>query len=195
MRPQALLACYRLLVIMAYLLLLNACSKSNAGNNNPAPPAGSAYYMKFKIDGVQIEFKQNTTGVFNKAQSNGDYTNINGGTKEQFVATKNNIAVLMTTVGQQSLNTTYTCYKTNAVGFVKAKLLAVSYLDDNAVSWASWSEDLIAGLPAGTETKANLIITESNANSIRGNFNAVLYNSGFTKKAVLTDGEFYLKPQ
>jgi len=95
------------------------------------------------------------------------YTNINGGTKEQFVATKNNIAVLMTAVGQQSLNTTYTCYKTTTVGFVKAKLLAVSYLDDNAVSWSSWSEDLVAGAPASTETKLNLIITESNATSIK----------------------------
>jgi len=59
----------------------------------------------------------------------------------------------MTTVCQHSLNTTNTCYKTTTAGFVKAKLLAVSYLDDNAVSWTSWSEDLVAGLPEGTETK------------------------------------------
>ena len=193
MQPPTLVAYYRLLVILAIPVLLNACSKSDGGTSNP--PASSAYYMKFKIDGVQIEFKQNTTGVFNKAQSNGDYTNINGGTKEQFAATKNNIAVLMTTVGQHSLNTTYTCYKTSAAGFVKAKLLSVSYLDDNAVSWVSWSEDVVAGLPAGTETKANLTITEANTTSIKGTFNAVLYNTGFSKKAVLTDGEFYLKPQ
>jgi hypothetical protein len=193
MRPRALAVCCRLSVILAMLALLNACSKSDSGGNNI--PATSAYYMKFKLDGVQIEFKQNTDGVFNKPQSNGDYTCINGGTKEQFVATKNNIAVLMTTVGQHNLNTTYTCYKTTTAGFVKAKLLAVSYLDDNAFSWASWSEDLVAGLPAGTETKANLTITEANSTSIKGTFNAVLYNTGFTKKAVLTEGEFYLKPQ
>ena len=68
MQPRALAVCYRLLVILAVLALLNACSKSNGGGNNT--PATSAYYMKFKLDGVQIEFKQNTDGVFNKPQSN-----------------------------------------------------------------------------------------------------------------------------
>jgi len=68
MQPQALAVCYRLSVILAMLALLNGCSKSDSGGNNN-PPA-SAYYMKFKLDGAQIEFKQNTDGVFNKPQSN-----------------------------------------------------------------------------------------------------------------------------
>ncbi len=71
----------------------------------------------------------------------------------------------------------------------------VTYLDENGDSWISWSDDLIGGLPAGTETKANLITTAANSTFIKGTFNAVLYNTGFTRKAILTDGEFYLKPQ
>src|SRR6478752_6999752 len=97
MTPKLSKRYYQLLVIMMLPVLINSCSKSDGGGGS-TPPAGSAYYMKFKLDGVQIEYKQNTDGVFNKPQSNGDYTCINGGTKEQFVATKNNIAVVMTTV-------------------------------------------------------------------------------------------------
>lgn len=173
-------------ICLLFLVLFCACSKKEDQGGN------GSYYMRFKINGTQFEFKEQVEGHFSKKTSL-QYNSSLAGVKEEFIITKNNMSLLLTTDGETQTGITYTNHTTTTAGFQKAKLANLVYLDENGKSHQSWMEEFASALPVGTEINAQIKITEVTGNSIKGFFSGVLYNEGLTTKMTITDGEFLAK--
>lgn len=181
--------CFSLYIITVFsLTLLISCKK----NNDNAPGNGDGYYMKFKLNGTQIEYKGQAECNFNKV-TNLQHAASFAGLKETLVAGKNNMSIILGTGDENKTGITYTCYATNTAGYEKAKVLNIVYIDENGKSYLSWSEEFAPALPVGTETKAQLNVTEATTAYLKGNFSGVLYNNDYSVKFSVTDGEFYLR--
>ncbi len=177
--------------ILAVIILLSACKKSS--DSNTATPNGN-YYVKFKSNGTQKEYYQNAAGNFNRAQSSGGkYSSAFGGTKDQFVAIKDNMALALVTNGQKQVNVNYVNYATTAAGLTKGYIVQLAYYDENGVFFTTWSDDFILAIPSGTETNAKITITAANATSIKGTFSGVLYSNDYSKKLNVTEGDFFIE--
>jgi hypothetical protein len=176
-------------VLLSIVVVMNSCTKTDdkVDSNN--------YYMRFKANGVQKEYKANAAGRFNKPLGGAtEYVSTLGGTKAQFEATKSNLTIALTTVGTNSLNLIYTNYSTTAAGTKKPKLLQFAYFDENGKFYMSYAEDMTFALPAGSPINSRLIVTEASSSIIKGTFTCILYSQDFSKVEV-TDGEFYLEVQ
>ena len=182
------------LPLLCIVLMSAGCKKSTTSTGTSS---SGSYYMKFKADGVQKEFLQNTSGSFNRQQTNNtaNYASTFGGTLDPSMVTKNNMTIALVTVGPAKLNQLYTNYKTTAAGMLKAFIVQPGYYDENGVFWLSWSDDFIPAIPPGTTTSAGVTVTAAGSSGIRGTFSGVLYNSDFSKKLIITEGDFFLKMQ
>ncbi|MBC7826879.1 MAG: hypothetical protein H7122_03965 [Chitinophagaceae bacterium] len=176
-------------LFLMILISMSACTKSAGGNGN----ASKDFYLRFKADGVQNEYRAHVEGNFNKPSGPTEYITILGGTKVQFEAKKSNMTLGLTTVGTTMLHTTYTNYSASAPGLKKAKLALISFLDENGKPYASWGEEFSLVLPPGSPIDVRLVITEASSTHIRGNFSGTLYSADFSAKIKITDGEFYLE--
>jgi len=180
--------------IVALLLCVGCKKESDSGSPGAA---GSGYYMRFKAGGIQKEFLQNTFGNFNRQQSSNtaNYASTFGATKEQFEAKKDNMTLVLVTNGQNMQSLGYTNYTTTAPGFKKGYIVQGAYYDEAGVFYMSWSDDYAAVLPAAVESNMKLTITAATSTELKGVFSGVLYNSDYSKKLVITEGDFYLKVQ
>ncbi|HRO45470.1 hypothetical protein [Agriterribacter sp.] len=170
------------IMIMAY-----SCKKDN-DTRDP----GSGYYIRFKINGTQVEYKGQVEGAFDKATALQHNTSL-AGLKEALVATKNNMTLLLATDNETQTGLGYTSYTTGTSGMQKAKLVNLVYIDENGKNYLSWMEEFAPALPPGTETKAIIKITEATADYMKGDFSGVLYDEAYTVKFNITDGEFYAR--
>jgi hypothetical protein len=176
-------------LLLLILISISSCKKnSDSGGGNPL----TDFYLRFKNNGVQNEYKAHAEGNFNRA-SGANYNSIVGATKVQFEATKSNMVVAVTTVGKAALNKTYTNYTTATAGLEKAKLLQLAFYDETGKFFMSWGDEYLSLMPAGSVADARLTITESTSAYIKGTFSGTLFTSGYTSKITITDGEFYLK--
>lgn len=145
--------------------------------------------MRFEINGTQMEYKQQIEGNFNKATS-AQYNSSVAGIKEQFIAGKNNISLLLATASETQTGVTYTNYTTTSSGMQKAKLANLVYIDENGKNYLSWMEEFTPALPVGTEIKALITIISTTSNTITGTFSGVLYSEDYATKLTITDGTF-----
>jgi len=175
------------IVLLPFFFLLS-CKKNNDGSGS----GGSEYYMKFKIDGTQVEYRGQAECNFNKVTASSHAASF-AGLKETLVAGKNNMSLILGTDGENKTGVTYTCYTTTSAGAEKAKVLNIVYIDDAGKTYMSWMEEFSAAIPPGTKTEAQLIVTEASAAALKGNFSGTLYNNDFTKALSITNGEFYLR--
>lgn len=169
------------------MVMTYSCKK-----NNDDLGSGEGYYIRFKINGTQTEYKAQVEGTFDKVTALQHNTSL-AGLKEALVATKNNMTLLLATENETQPGVTYTSYATGRSGLQKAKLVNLVYIDETGKSYLSWMEEFAPALPSGTETNATIKITEATANYIKGNFSGVLYNKDYTAKLNITDGEFYAR--
>lgn len=174
-------------LILLVLISISSCTK-NSGGGGGNPPQN--FYLRFKNNGVQNEYKAHAEGNFNRV-SGANYNSIVGATKVQFEATKNNMTIGLTTIGKASPNTTYTNYTTATA--TKAKLLQLAFYDEAGKFFMSWGEEFLSIMPAGSTADARVVITEATSEYIKGNFSGTLFSQGYTSKITITDGEFYLK--
>lgn len=187
MKQQFLFRLFLHLLVPGMLIMASSCKKDNGSDDS-----GSGYYMRFKINGTQVEYKGQIEGTFDKVTALQHNTSL-AGLKDALVATKNNMTLLLATENETQTGLTYASYATGTSGMQKAKLVNLVYIDENGKSYLSWMEEFAPALPAGTETTATIKITEATANYIKGIFSGVLYNEGYTTKLNITDGEFYAR--
>lgn len=171
-------------VLTCFIVTAFSCKKSERNSNE-----NSAYYMRFKINGTQVEYKEQIEGNFNKATSS-QYNSSVAGIKELFTPAKNNMSLLLATAVETQTGITYTNYTTTASGMQKAKLANLVYIDENGKNYLSWMEEFTPSLPAGTEIKALITITSTTSNTISGTFSGVLYSEDYTIKLNITEGAF-----
>lgn len=173
------------IVVFSMLLFITGCKKDgDAGNGS------SYYYMRFKINGTQVEYKAQIEGNFNKTSSS-QFNSSVAGLKELFTSAKNNMSLLLATAEATQTGVTYTNYTTSAAGMQKAKLANLVYIDGSGKNYLSWMEEFATAIPTGTEVKALIKITDANNSVVKGVFSGVLYSEDFSEKLTITDGEFY----
>ena len=183
-----------LAIAITLLLFSGACKKDSAAGTTGT--ASGSYYMRFKAAGVQKEYLQNAGGNFNHAQTTvGYYSSTIGGTKDPFDAKKDNMALALVVKGLAQQNITYTNFTTIAAGSQKAYISQAGYYNEAGEFYTSWSEDFNAAIPAGTENNMKITITAVTSTSLKGTFSGVLYNADYSKKIVITDGDYLIKLQ
>ena len=170
------------------LMSMVSCSKSKSSGGATT----NEYYIRFKANGTQFEYRAHTEAIFNK-QSGTDYICTLGGTKDPFIANKSNITVALTSFGANQTNVTYTNYATTAAGFKKAKILQLGFYDANGKFFMSWSDDFANLIPAGTPFNARLVLTEATSAHLKGNFSGAMLTQDYLTRLDVTEGEFYLK--
>lgn len=164
-----------------------SCKKQNDSKKQE-----EGYFMRFKINGTQVEYKAQIEGVFDKETSLQHNTSL-AGLKVAFNATTNNMTLLLATENSVQTNIDYTGYTPASSGMLKAKLANLVYLDENGKKFLSWMEELTPTLPSGTETKAEIKITEVTDAYFKGSFSGVLYSEDFSAKLNITDGLFFAR--
>jgi hypothetical protein len=169
-------------------MVIASCAK-----NQPGGPAANDFFIRFKANGVQTEYRANAETIYNKPNGTTEHITTLGGTKEQFEPKKSNMTVALTTVGDNSLNVTFTNYATSAAGFKKAKLLQLAFFDANGKFFMSWSDDFASILPPGSPINCRLVLTEATSSYLKGNFSGTLFSQDYSTKLEITNGEFYLK--
>ncbi|MFT3701404.1 MAG: hypothetical protein QM802_03500 [Agriterribacter sp.] len=179
---------YLIALAIAFILLgTTGCKKKD----NAEPPGN--YYMKFNANGVSKNFKG---GLSNFSQKNSD-TDYGTALLASGSDTDPNIdifAIGLTTEGANKTNITYTNYKTTASGFEKAKLLFLSYTDDQGTKYtAIFDDETIGSVYAEGIANNQLIVTEATAAYTKGKFSGTLYADDYTKEMKITEGEFYLE--
>ena len=175
------------LLLTGIMLIAYSCKKDNDSTGD-----GSGYYMRFKINGTQVEYKGQVESNFNKVLSLQHNSSV-AGLKEALVAGKNNMTLLLATDDDTQTGLSYTSYTTGASGMQKARLAWLGYFDESGTSYLSSMEELAAGLPSGTETNAVIKVTEAASGYIKGTFSGVVYNADYSKKLNVTEGEFYAR--
>ena len=174
-------------LLAGMMVIAYSCKKDNGSTGDD-----SGYYMRFKINGTQVEYKGQVEGTFNKVTALQHNTSV-AGLKEALVAGKNNMTLLLATDDDTQTGLSYTSYTTSASGMQKAKLANIVYKDEGGSDYLSWMEEFSPTLPSGTETNAVIKITEAASGYIKGNFSGVMYNADYSKKLNITDGEFYAR--
>jgi hypothetical protein len=174
--------------LLMILMAVSSCKKNDGDDGGSSPE----FFLRFKANGVQNEYKANTEGSFNKA-SGSNYISVVGATKIQFEATKSNMTIALTSIGIAVVNTTYTNYTSSTPGYVKGKLLQIAFYDENGKFYMSWGEEFLSLMPPGSVADSRVVITESTSAYIKGKFSGTLFTEGFTNKMIITDGEFYLR--
>lgn len=173
--------------ILVILVTITSCKKENDTDDS-----GSGYYVKFKANGMQVEYKGYAEGNFNKLAS-GKYVSTLSGLNEAFVGTRNNMSIALSTVAQNDVNITYTNYASSSPATQKAAALGLAYYDDKGVFFMTWSDEFASALPDDVETVATCIFTEQTDKHLKGNFTGKMYNEDFSVKLDITDGEFFVK--
>lgn len=187
MKQRFLFRLFLHLLVPGILIMTYSCKKDNSSGDS-----GSGYYMRFKVNGTQIEYKGQVEGTFDKVTALQHNTSL-AGLKDALVATKSNMTLLLATENETQTGLTYTSYTTGTSGMQKAKLVNLVYIDESGKNYLSWMEEFAPALPAGTETTATIKITEATADHMKGVFSGVLYDEGYTTKLNITDGEFYAR--
>lgn len=180
------------LVIFTGLLFLitnNGCKKDSAADNSNTT---GNYYVHFKVDGTEISYVNGCEGTINVVDGAGRHQCNIAGLKEQFVADKGTLTIIMTNDDVITTGITYTNYATAASGFLKSRLNQLARYDDSGSFCASWGDEY-ASFGVVSDTKVNF--TEISNEFIRGNFSATIYRQidGNAEKHYITDGEFKVK--
>lgn len=187
---------YLLLNIVLALLII-ACNSNKDKDDTPAPADGVGY-VRFKLDGVQQEYKATTAdplmswGMFNSITN--EPSSPSGKSYGAFLIGRKGKESTINTVSWTLLmyepiktNVTYTNYTSNTK--TKAVSLIVGFNDKDANTNISGMEAI-----STTVADAEVIITEVNAKVMKGTFSSTIYQSKsgvLGQKTSLTEGEFY----
>lgn len=174
------------LFISGMLLILSSCKKGEQHREE----GGDGYYMKFKIDNTQFEYKGTVEGTYNSASSR-QYSTSVAGIKEAFVANKNNMTILLATDDETQKGISYTSFTSVISGEQKAKLASLVFIDENGKNYFSWMEEVASTLPGNLESKTIIKITDVGSGYMKGVFSGVLYSEDYTTSLNVKDGEFF----
>lgn len=175
-------------VLFVALFMAGACKKTNNDNLGN----GSGYYMKFKLNGMQMEYTGQVECNFNKVSGSTHVASF-AGLKVALNAGSNAMTLALGTADDNKTGVTYTNYTTTASGTEKAKALNIGYMDETGVTYLSWPDEFAAALPVGTKTEAQMKVIEATSAALKGTFSGIVYNADYSKELIVTEGEFYLR--
>lgn len=178
---------------LALLFFAAGCSKSNV---DVVPPPGrteaTPYFVRFKVNGVQKEYKDNgdvMQGQMNSGPTSaGEWVGSMIGMKDPLVNQKNALGMITSSVQKTEPNKTYTNY--TASGVTKLKLLILHYYNEAGDFYMSWADDF--STPLGTVADSRFAVTEATDKIMKGTFSGTLYSANQLATAVITEGSFYV---
>jgi hypothetical protein len=182
------------LALILVLLALPYCKKSGSSGNNNA----SGYYLKFKLNGTQLEFDSQPIAGISYSKTDSLYTCVIAAYKDVNAGLKNAITV---TIFSNSAITAGSSYNDPAKarrangGITPQNTLF--YYDSTANAFLTMglfaSSNGSVSLP-GVVANAHLTITELTASYLKGTFSGTVYRSGsLTQNYSITAGECYLR--
>jgi len=182
-------------LVLLFSFALAGCSKNN-GNEEDEDP-GSSYYIRFKIDGVQKEYKSNLVSQILPISNKLLYSAVMSGFQDNAALDKNLLSMIIWSREPIAAKT----YKNendvaNSDGDKVPEIL-VTYYDNDKVGYLS------LGKPFSTQppfdkivSDAEIVITNLTDAYISGRFSGTVYKSTdgtYTQKLVVTEGQFNLK--
>lgn len=176
------------------LLVLSSCKKSGgSGSSN-----GGSYYMKFKLNGVQVEFDSEPIAGISYSKADSLYTCVIAAYKDVNSGLKNAVTI---TIFSNSTIAAGVAYNdpAKAVGPNGAPTPqnTIFYYDSTANSYLTMGAFADANgsvLLPGVVADAQLTISEMTSTYIKGTFSGTVYKSSTLNQYYsITEGEFYLK--
>jgi len=183
-----------ILTALLMVLTLPSCKKSSSSG----PSSGSGYYMKFKLNGVQVEYDSQPIAALSYSSQDSIYTCVIAAYKDVNAGLENAIAI---TVLSNSAIVAGAKYddpaKAREVNGEVAPQNTTFYYDSTANAWLTMGNLVDANgnvsLP-GIVANAQLTITELTSSYMKGTFSGTVYKSStLSQYYSITEGEFYLK--
>ena len=179
-----------MLMLTLLILLVSSCKKEKEDPlKNVSTPV---YSIKFKVDGLQKEYKIDANCLFNifVARDNKYVTTISSSEKPNS-QTRNTIALILTHSQAISSTKTFVNYgpTQNTPGLEESLWLA--YYDENEVFYCSLG-DIFTKL-YGISSDGFLQFTEVADKYVKGTFKGTFYNDDHTKYKKITNGEFFVQ--
>jgi hypothetical protein len=189
----------KVLNTIAVILLFAIISCKKADIDIVEPPT-EAYFISFKADGVQKEFKNEAFGLTTLPDTSGIYTSLFGAYQSTVGTNNVQISILLSSRNSSNIPTTYQDpFKAVTIGGNKLPQAIITYTDvagaDGYISLGIISD--LVGTPTSPYPNlfadAKVTITEATSTYFKGTFSATAFKSNLSsQKRVLTEGEFYL---
>ncbi|WP_373524221.1 hypothetical protein [Aquiflexum sp.] len=176
-----------LLLCLFVIFAFSSCDKEDPRPN---------YYYKFKVNGVEKEFKANNDAniVFIEDTNSSNrftiFTFITGSDPN-----KNAIIISLRTTVSPEFGVNYTMQNPIVVNEQTAPSLTFIYLDENGKEYGA---TLLQSRNPGAMDDGSLMLTELSAEGSYGTFQAVTFDLNSTgelsqrQSLILTDGEFFM---
>jgi hypothetical protein len=189
----------KILNTIAVILLFTTISCKKVDIDIVEPPT-EAYFISFKADGVQKEFKKDALAGTVLPDTSGIYTNLFAAYQTAAGLDNVHISLLLTSRNSPNIPGTYQDpFKALTVGGNKLPQAIITYVDtqgaDGYQSLGIISE--FVGTPTSLYPNlfadAKVTITEATSTYFKGTFSATAFRSNLSsQKRVLTEGKFYL---
>lgn len=165
-----------------------------------AEPPTEVYFISFKADGVQKEFRKEAVAATVLPDTSGIYTNLFAAYQSGVGSNNVQISFLLLARNSPNIPATYQDpFKAVTVGGNKLPQAIITYIDtpgaDGYQSLGSISD--FVGTPTSLYPNlfadAKVTITEATSTYFKGTFSATAFRSNLSsQKRVLTEGKFYL---
>ncbi len=183
-------------IIICLLLFASSCKKSSIGNNNGN--GNGDYYVKFKANGTQKEYKSEALCEMLKLNSDGLYSAVLQGYKDYTQGAKDELGIIL--FSHDPFTTTLYADPMKAVKSDGSKVasIIINFNDPDGNGYLTMGplSDENGTVPiSGVVADAKLAITGLTNDYIKGTFSGTTYKSTdatFTITVLITDGEFYL---
>ena len=172
------------------MVLTFGCSSSN--DSIIPQPALTSYFVKFKVNGNQVEFILDGYTHFDDAAGNfnvDDSVDKSAGVGAGRYENEESIALLIENSSDFEVNTTYSNY--NSSSSTQPNLLFFTYRNLNGDSFGTVNETDLVNLYPDAVANATIRFTSETATSLSGNFSGRFYNSN-DNYVDITEGEFHV---
>lgn len=184
--------------VFLVLAVVPGCKKSGGSGGGNGAGSNGSYYMKFKLNGVPVEYDSQPFAGFSYSKPDSLYTCVIAAYKDINAGLKNAVTITLfsnTAIAAGSYND-----PTKATRAGNGEIVArntIFYYDSTATGFLTMGmfvdKNGNIGLP-GVVANAELTISEITSSYIKGTFSGTVYKSStLTQTYSISDGEFYLK--
>lgn len=167
----------QILLVSLSAILMTACKKDKGGDSG-----GDGYYVKFKLNGTEMQFKGMPYATFSVADD--IYLGGFGASREQGV-TENMMSVLVGSLENIKAGVTYTGLIHPPVTGGPTPAVFFSYIDAEGVTFANLYEDNAINI---------VTITSLDSKEVKGTFSGVMHKVvDPTSAAIPVSGDFFVK--
>ncbi len=184
-----------LILLLALVLVAGGCKKDNG---NDEGEGDTEYYMRFKVNGSQVEYKSNLVAQVFPVSNKALYSCVlQGFEKFPEEGDKNHLGIIIWDEIPITNNTYRNDENTENSDGNEVPQVVVTYLDSDKTGYLSHGVPPVPVPPLDNIiSDVQIAITELTASRITGTFSGTLYKTTdgtFSSTIVVTEGKFRLK--